>query len=227
MKVFVSYRRSDCQDMAARIVDRLKERLGLKNVFFDVESIDHGADFVESITSSLEKCDMCLVLVGNNWQGVTEEGESRLAKPEDYVRQEVAVALSSGKRVIPVLINNANMPEAAGLPDEVQQLTTRNAVFVRHHSFAQDVEFLIDTMHGRKMKGGLGAFMRRRPVTAAAIRSGLGLLAALVALLVIAILHNTLTGRALDQTFGRGGVMVLIFLVLTGGMLAPNFLRRK
>jgi hypothetical protein len=43
MKVFVSYRRSDTQDLAGRLVDRLRAVPEISFVFFDVQTIAAGA----------------------------------------------------------------------------------------------------------------------------------------------------------------------------------------
>jgi len=38
-KVFISYRREDCQGTAGHLYEKLEEHFGLGNVFFDVDSI--------------------------------------------------------------------------------------------------------------------------------------------------------------------------------------------
>lgn len=228
MKVFVSYRRSDCQDMAARIVDKLKETPGIGRVFFDVDSIAPGADFADSIRAALDQCDVCLILIGNDWRGAAgEEAQPRLDRPEDYVRQEAVIALESGKRVIPVLLNNTDMPTEETLPEPVRPLTTLNAVFLRHLSFSQDLELLVDAIHGRKAGGRIAGFLRRRPLLAMLLRATLGILAGLITLLILAIVHKAMTGNALNQSFGTGVVWLLIITALIGGAVLPNYLSRR
>jgi TIR domain len=48
--VFISYRREDSRGSAGRIYDRLARRLGRDAVFFDVDNIPPGMDFVEVLT---------------------------------------------------------------------------------------------------------------------------------------------------------------------------------
>jgi hypothetical protein len=56
---------------------------------------------------------------------------ARLWKDDDFVRIEIASALSSGKRVIPVLVNEAQMPCASDLPPSLKELARRQAVEIR------------------------------------------------------------------------------------------------
>lgn len=43
-KIFISYRRSDSEDIAGRICDRLATHLGKKSIFFDVDATSFGED---------------------------------------------------------------------------------------------------------------------------------------------------------------------------------------
>ena len=87
MKVFVSYRRKDVGHVAGRLRDRLVNEFGEPNVFFDVDSIDPGQRFAHVISERLGKAEVVLVLIGQNWQ------PELLARPDDYVRLELAEAL--------------------------------------------------------------------------------------------------------------------------------------
>ena len=53
--VFISYRRADSGGYAGRIYDRLASRLGRENVFFDVDTIPIGRDFVEVLSENIGK----------------------------------------------------------------------------------------------------------------------------------------------------------------------------
>lgn len=44
-KIFISYRRSDSQDITGRIFDHLVERFGRDTVVRDIDSIQPGADY--------------------------------------------------------------------------------------------------------------------------------------------------------------------------------------
>jgi len=49
-------------------------------------------------------------------------------------------------RVIPVLVDDASMPRASDLPDDLKLLVRRNAVEVSHTRFSADSERLIATL---------------------------------------------------------------------------------
>jgi hypothetical protein len=55
--VFISHRREDSGGFAGRIYDRLTNRLGRENVFFDVDAIPPGLDFVDVLSDRVGKCD--------------------------------------------------------------------------------------------------------------------------------------------------------------------------
>jgi hypothetical protein len=111
-------------------------------VFFDIDSIELGQDFRTVIASTLESCDVVLVLIGPTWLAEDEHGRRRIDDPTDFHRIEVETALNSGLRVIPVLVGGAPMPSSSELPTGLQGLAFRNALTVDHNSFNRDVQVL-------------------------------------------------------------------------------------
>src|SRR5262245_51584783 len=86
-----------------------------------LESIDSGANWSRVIREWACGCDILLMLVGPGWgRADTESGVRRLDRPDDYVRIELTQALLCRKRIVPVLVNGARMPEADMLPQELQ-----------------------------------------------------------------------------------------------------------
>ena len=149
MRVFLSYRRDDSSGHAGRLHDALLERLGPKSVFQDVANIDPGRDFTTAIERALEDCDAVLVVVGPDWLGVPgPPGQSRLEEPDDYVRLELATALSLNVPVVPVLVGGANLPTVAELPDDVAPLAHRQAVVLHDENWHSDVEGLVRSLRG-------------------------------------------------------------------------------
>lgn len=65
--VFISYRREDSSGSARGIYDRLARGLGRKNVFFDIDSIAPGVDFVELLTERVSVCDALVAVIGAEW----------------------------------------------------------------------------------------------------------------------------------------------------------------
>jgi hypothetical protein len=141
-RVFVSYRREDTRYAAGRLGDRLNERFD--HVFMDIDDIDPGVDFTDAIRRAVGECDILLALIGDKWtSAVDEQGRRRLDDPDDWIVQELRVALDRGIRVIPVLVDAARMPSRSELPEALAPLARRQAVPVRFESFTPDSERLI------------------------------------------------------------------------------------
>jgi hypothetical protein len=66
-KIFISYRRDDSAGTAGRLHDRLAERFGQKNLFFDVDNVPVGTDFVEYLGEQVANCDIFLCAIGPHW----------------------------------------------------------------------------------------------------------------------------------------------------------------
>jgi hypothetical protein len=145
--VFISYRRSDtASGYASWIYDRLTEAFGSGSVFMDMDSLPPGVDFVERIEASLAAADVMLVLIGPGWLHATSgSGERRLDDPGDVVRTEVASALRAGVRVIPLLIDSAQMPDPRQLPDDLKPLARRQALLFQRQGGAA-IRDLISTI---------------------------------------------------------------------------------
>ena len=153
-RIFISYRRADSGMFTGRIHDQLKTRFGANSVFRDVYNIPAGSDFRTVLHDEVGVTDVCLVIIGPQWVSMTDaQGKRRLDDPNDFVRIEVEEALKNPKtRVIPVLVDNANMPVAEELPASIADLAYRNAVKVRTDpDFPHDMDVL--TRHLKVAKG--------------------------------------------------------------------------
>jgi len=145
VKIFISYRREDSAGHAGRVHDRLQREFGHDLLFMDVDSIPLGTNFVDVLAEEIIKCDVLLAIIGPGWLNARDEkNQRRLDNPDDFVRVEVVTALRRGIRVIPVLLEGAHVPKADQLPDDLKGLTLRNGLDVRHASFSEDMERLID-----------------------------------------------------------------------------------
>ena len=121
--VFISYRRDDSAASAGRVYDRLARRLGAENVFFDVDNIPPGVDFVDVLSERVGKCDALVAVIGRDWTSAAgKDNRRRLDDPNDFVRIEIEAALTRGVRVIPVLVEGAAMPGADELPESLKKL---------------------------------------------------------------------------------------------------------
>jgi len=143
-RIFISYRRSDTKWAAGRLYDRLAAVLGPESVFLDVSNIEPGLDFVQAIKEVVGTCDVLLALIGESWlTTVGDRGKRNIDSIRDFVRVEIAAALERNIRVIPILVDNATLPEEEELPSDVASLARRNARHLFFESFHGDVDSFI------------------------------------------------------------------------------------
>src|SRR5262249_35606022 len=103
-----------------------------------------GEDYTQAIANRVGTSKVVLALIGKHWLNSEDEhGRRRLDKSDDVVRMEIAAALESNARVIPLLVGNAKMPEEEELPQVLQPLARRNAAEISDTRFHFDVEQLI------------------------------------------------------------------------------------
>jgi hypothetical protein len=96
------------------------------------------------ITRAVGSCDVLLTLIGNEWLTITDEhGRRRLDDPDDFVRLEIEAALTRNVRVIPILVEDAQMPRADDLPDSLAKLVRRQALELSPARFEFDTSRLL------------------------------------------------------------------------------------
>jgi hypothetical protein len=93
----------------------------------DIDSNPIGVDYRAHIDESLKRCDMLLAVIGPKWLGTGGAGARRIDDPSDLVRLEVSSALTRGIRVVPILIDETEMPDVENLPEELKGLKFRQA----------------------------------------------------------------------------------------------------
>jgi len=187
-EIFICYRRNDTGAYAGRLNDALSNEFGEDNVFFDRGgAIDGGDDWKKVIDERLESCAALLVLIGINWQ------TARLADPEDLVRREISSALARGVRVIPILVNDASLPSAADLPEEIRPVLDRQIMEMTDRHWRTDYERLAKSIR-REI-----ARRRRTMFTLLTSRSSLAVLAVV---LVLGLFLATQKWKTVDPSTG-------------------------
>ncbi|MDQ2932031.1 MAG: toll/interleukin-1 receptor domain-containing protein, partial [Gemmatimonadota bacterium] len=146
--IFISYRRDDSSGHVGRLYDALSAHFGRKRLFFDIDHIAPGQDFVQVLDDSLSRSSVMIVVMGKRWAGTGKIGTRRIDDPGDFVRLEVASALrrGTGLRLIPALIQGAKMPAPTSLPEELKELSRRNAIEMSDLRWREDVERLIASL---------------------------------------------------------------------------------
>ena len=145
LALFISYRRQDSRETVGRLHDHLRQVLEEDQIFLDVEDQAAGQDYRMAIGRALAQADVVLAVIGTRWLTASDrDGRRRLDDPMDMVRLELEAAFDRNLRVIPVLIEGANMPAAADVPASLQPLCYRTAVPVRPDpDFERDVQRLV------------------------------------------------------------------------------------
>ena len=137
--IFISYRRSDAAGHARLLHKDLAQFFDAERLFFDRETIESGVDFPQTLSNAVAEAKVLLAVIAPQWLAVADEnGKRRLDNPGDFVRREIALALVQGKKVIPVLLDDAPMPGAQALPEDLQPLASRDALTLRGKTYEYD-----------------------------------------------------------------------------------------
>jgi TIR domain len=152
-KVFLCYRRDDSAGYAGRVQDRLTQEFGRDLLFMDVDTIPLGVNFATVLHNEVAKCEVLLAVIGPHWLDARDDaGNRRLDDPQDFVRIEIGAALQRNIPVIPILLDGAKVPKANQLPKDLEELSLRNGLDVRHASFHNDIDRLVRSLKGQLSK---------------------------------------------------------------------------
>jgi len=144
LRIFLNYRRDETSGHAGRLYDALTGRFGEENVFMDIDRIEPGLDFTDVINEAVSGCDVLIALVGSRWATAADaKGRPRLENPDDFVRLEIEAALGRDVRVIPALVQNAEMPGSDELPEPMRPFARRHALELSDTRWAFDVGKLV------------------------------------------------------------------------------------
>lgn len=216
-RIFISYRRDDTGPVAGRIYDRLSVLLSKPNVFFDVSTIKGGENFEKSIVAAIAKCDGALVFIGDKWLEATPPSNSRIWGDKDYVRAEVREALGRPMMVLPILVAGTRMPDEDHLPEDIRDITLRNALPLRHESFDDDAENIVAALLGRSQRER--DWEKRSGPLSRLAYTATGVVAGAAALLAAALVHFWVFDRALSASIGAPMTVLLgISTVVIGGV---------
>ncbi|GAB3981433.1 TIR domain-containing protein [Plantactinospora veratri] len=144
--VFINYRSDDEAAVAVLIDEQLCAKIGPKRVFRDNRSIELGRDFRPELWGSLAKSVVLVVVIGKRWLARDGRGRRRIDNPEDFVRREIAGALSMGIAVVPVLVGEVPVLRAENLPDDIAKLAHRQYRRLSTRGIQRDLPLLIEEL---------------------------------------------------------------------------------
>ncbi len=123
--IFISYRHvPEAKGVAILIREYLLQQFPGIPVFRDGDCIEFGQKWPDEIQGNLARCKILLALIHEGW-GEMKDPEGirlRLDYEDDWVRNEIAIALADGKLVIPVIVNAARRPKENLLPNPLKGL---------------------------------------------------------------------------------------------------------
>src|SRR6266545_2181592 len=147
LRIFLNYRRDETSGHAGRLFDVLAARFGNDHVFMDIDRIEPGLDFADVISEAVASCDVFIALIGSRWlTSADAKGRPRLENPEDFIRLELEAALELDVRLIPALVQNAQMPSSDELPETLRPYARRHAVELSDTRWTFDIGKLIETL---------------------------------------------------------------------------------
>lgn len=127
--IFISYRGDDQMWAVEHLYARLTEAFGADTVFKAGNSIRPGEQFPALLRGQAAVCPVMLVCIGPGWLEAAAPGGGRaLEQSEDWVRREIAIALTAENSVIPLLLGNHDqvaIPPGDRLPDNIRGLVQR------------------------------------------------------------------------------------------------------
>ena len=119
VSVFISYRRDGGDIMAQLLYEHLKKHN--LNVFYDIHSLG-TCEFNVKISNAIRSADCMVVLLSKG------SLDRCCDNPNDWVRQELALAFSLGKDVIPVFMKDFRFPD--NLPEDIKKIVHCNGIII-------------------------------------------------------------------------------------------------
>jgi hypothetical protein len=137
-KILFCYRKDALPKLAERIYIRLCEEFGTGRVVRDVPP---GTNLLKYCDETIAKDDIVLIAAGGEWV-------RRLNNIHDFVRLQIDAALRRKIAIVPVLLEDALMPEAGSLPESLRPLLLLQAAQVREAYFDSDIASLTAGIKG-------------------------------------------------------------------------------
>lgn len=112
---------------------------GAHRVFLDLSGIEGFSDWFETLTQQVQGSAAVISLVGREWLAALDKTNYPPGEvTKDFVRFEIAEALRRNVPVLPVLLDDASMPNSDQLPMEMQGLLRRHAMDLHSKRFPEE-----------------------------------------------------------------------------------------
>ncbi|AXX32179.1 toll/interleukin-1 receptor domain-containing protein [Actinosynnema pretiosum subsp. pretiosum] len=128
------------------IADRLRMHFGTHAVFLDT-GLRKGSHYPSELRRRLHESEVLVVVLHPGWIDDLNDREKRLGPGEyDWVHREISIALSRGIHLFPLLIGDADLPPRHRLPEDIRNMSFRQAQWIRFGTWEQDLRLLVQEL---------------------------------------------------------------------------------
>ena len=122
--IFISYRRRDYEGGVDAFEKLLRSRYGSTSVLLDQDAFAAGSNWQAEMKAAVVQSSVILCVIGDSWDDANTSLEGT-----DYLHEELTIARSLGKPIIPVIIGNGAGGRALSkLPKGIAWLSKLHAV---------------------------------------------------------------------------------------------------
>jgi hypothetical protein len=142
-EVYLCCRSNDATSDVAPLYDRLSAE------FPGCVSSDHfGTKRILDFFSRTTASSVVLVIIGKRWLTLADaEGTPLIQSPNDFIRSKIASSLEAQARIIPILVDGAEMPSEYFLPADIGALARIKPVELTGKTYDQTLALLIEILH--------------------------------------------------------------------------------
>jgi hypothetical protein len=145
--IFINYRSGGHTAVVHGLHERLASHFGDATVFLDKPSLHVGDRYPDVIRRRLMNADVLIAMIHGNWLDERNaDGVRLLDRDRDWVREELELAFTMNKKIVPLLIDETSLPAAADLPPSVGDLAHRQARRVHSDALSSDSRALIEEL---------------------------------------------------------------------------------
>ncbi|MDQ3275013.1 MAG: TIR domain-containing protein [Actinomycetota bacterium] len=161
--IFINYRQRDSDNglrnhaiLVEALSHRLARHFGDGMVFADT-SMRSGTRYPDELRARLLNCHVLLAIIHPEWLDDLHQRQDK--QGPDWVLEEISTALNGSPHatnrsirrpvVIPILLENAELPNADELPREVQKLADLKAFRFRSGSLSDDIDCVVEELESR------------------------------------------------------------------------------
>ncbi len=146
-QIFINYRKEDSSGYSLALYNELSKWYDKNTIFKDFHNIEPGEDFEEAIDNALNSCSILLVIISDRWCEILNKRANSISN--DFVKLEIATALSKNIYIIPITLNGATMPTEIELPDDLKNLIRRQYLNIDQTRFEIDIRKLVQIIDKR------------------------------------------------------------------------------